>query len=146
MDTPRLADVLRDAFAGDDGVTDLSGGGYVPIQVEGVIDGRPFYFRARHDAVTIELKDPTAGEAAWNAELVVPTEYGAGYLADEVVVAVLRAFVLLFRQLHEDAPAYYLAALRERREARVEKQVLGPVLDAMAHQARSSAEGGADCG
>jgi len=55
-------------------------GGLCPVQAEGTIDGKPFYFRARHRQWSIGIGDDPVGAPEWHRrEAWGDGPYAAGY-------------------------------------------------------------------
>ena len=50
-------------------------GGNCPVQAEGTIDGKPFYFRARGRWWSLEIADVTFREERWG-----DSEFAAGWM------------------------------------------------------------------
>jgi len=52
-------------------------GGNCPVQAEGIVDGRPFYFRARGDEWSLDIgpEDQWHGYGCWRIE----RDYGSGF-------------------------------------------------------------------
>ena len=74
--------------------------GYAPVQVEGSIDGKRFYFRARFNAWSLSIHETAPGEyqtwpddQLWEyAEFYGESGYDASHTPDEdVLAAILKA-------------------------------------------------------
>lgn len=72
-----------------------------PVQAEGLVAGRPFYFRARHSewsftVAEVDGVDPAALDApdvasgrAWHREGIVPGRFEASYLSTDAAAALM---------------------------------------------------------
>lgn len=89
-----------------EGLIIITEGGNCPVQIEGTIDGRPFYFRARGESWSLEVH-PTADGAylSWpedGAEWSVEQEWGdgpfeAGWMSLDTARAIVKAGCELYR-------------------------------------------------
>ena len=59
-------------------------GGNCPVQAEGTIDGRPFYFRARGSAWSFGVGDDPVGEPEWEYEQeYLGGPFAAGWMTED---------------------------------------------------------------
>lgn len=79
-------------------------GGNCPVQAEGVVDGRPFYFKARGRRWYLEVGGIAAAEPEWRYEEPYGTgPYDAGWMTEDEARAFLEKAVDLYRA-RETAP------------------------------------------
>lgn len=66
-------------------------GGNCPVQAEGTIDGKEFYFRARYDSWSLSIGDDPIGSVEWEYEepYGTPDGYDAGWMSEDEA----RAFI-----------------------------------------------------
>lgn len=98
-----------------DGLEISTSGGNCPVQIEGTIDGRPFYFRARGEHWSIEIHPTATGDyLSWpndQAAWTIVGEYGewpdAGWMPIEQAMAIVEKSCDLWRvaQFREDRAA-----------------------------------------
>jgi hypothetical protein len=77
-------------------------GGWCPVQVTGMIDGLPFYFRARGDAWRLNIADAPGGDAVgvgfpgcpgWSYGENWGTWPDAGYMPDDIAIGFIEASI-----------------------------------------------------
>lgn len=108
-------------------------GGNCPVQIEGTIDGRPFYFRARGEHWSLEIH-PTAdgGYLSWpedDAEWRIGAEWGdgpfvAGWMPIETALAIVEAGCALWRVASKWEPS-------DPRDLEVANKVMADIKKAM---------------
>lgn len=126
MTEPELPPAEFNEHLGD-GIVLESCGGWCPVQAQGTVDGRPFYFRAR-DGISLAI-GPEGGTdddaisvscgtaEGWYVEAEHPSGY-AGYMSDAEVLFVLRVWFASFRAgypgLRPMTPEEWMDAVREQ--------------------------------
>lgn len=69
-------------------------GGNCPVEVEGTIDGKPFYFRARGEHYTLGVGADPIGSPDWFwREQYSPEKYAAGWMTEDEARAFLDQMV-----------------------------------------------------
>lgn len=71
--------------------------GNCPVQAEGIINGLPFYFRARWDRWTLGIGGDPIMAPVWSCEEDCPD---AGWMEDEEAIAHITTAAYLFAQGH----------------------------------------------
>lgn len=81
-------------------------GGNCPVQAEGTIRGKPFYFRARGEAWSIGIGGEVVMEPEWFYEEDYGDEpYVAGWMTEAEARAFIEKSADLYRESQESAPA-----------------------------------------
>lgn len=75
-------------------------GGYCPVQSEGWINGKPFYFRARYERWSLGIGGDPIIDPEWYAEVEYPGEmFAAGYMEeDEALACIHKAAAMYLEQ------------------------------------------------
>ncbi len=86
----------------DNGITIDWLGGNCPVQAEGMIDGKPLYFRARGSGWRLEV----GGDSVINPEWKYEEDYGdgpfdAGFMSEDEARAFIGKAVALYRNCHK---------------------------------------------
>lgn len=93
-------------MSNDDGMTITTSGGNCPVQIEGTIDGRPFYFRARGEHWSLEIHPTATGHyLSWpddRAQWTIEQEWGdgpfdAGWMSIDTAMDIIKAGCALWR-------------------------------------------------
>lgn len=80
-------------------------GGNCPVQAEGTICGKPFYFRARGEAWSIGIGGEVVMEPEWYHDEDYGEEaFAAGWMTTDEARAFIDKAAALYRQSHHDAP------------------------------------------
>lgn len=73
-------------------------GGNCPVQAEGEIDGKPFYFRARGQRWSMGVGGEPAGSPEWeHREGWGDSPYAAGWMPEETAIAMIEKAAILYR-------------------------------------------------
>lgn len=79
-------------------------GGKCPVQAEGTINGKPFYFRSRGDWWCIEIG---FGKAGWKYEESYGNWPEAGYITDDEAMEFIRqAAIYYMEETQQDGQTY----------------------------------------
>jgi hypothetical protein len=75
-------------------------GGNCPVQAEGVIDGKPFYFRARGEHWSMGVGGEPVCSPEWeHVEEWGDGQYAAGWMPEEVAHQMIAKAVAMYRAL-----------------------------------------------
>lgn len=86
----------------EEGVVIETYGGSCPVQVEGTIDGLPFYFRGRHNTISLAIASTPNGdvfaEDAWYyEENYGDADFAAGYIPLGEAVEFINKAIKMYR-------------------------------------------------
>jgi len=89
----------------DPGLTITRLGGNCPVQAEGVVDGEPFYFRARWEHWRLEIGNPSLDPEWSYQERYGDSPYAAGWMnEDEARAFIAQAVERWRRERHSPDP------------------------------------------
>lgn len=72
-------------------------GGFCPVQAEGDVDGKPFYFRARGDTWVLRVGDNVFSPTAWRYSEPFGKWPDAGWMELDTAVSFIRKAIALYR-------------------------------------------------
>ena len=81
-------------------------GGNCPVQAEGVVDGKPFYFRARGDrwSLSVDLNGSLLNPEWSYVEPYGGTEFSAGWMEEDVALEMIeKAIGIYLREKNESS-------------------------------------------
>ena len=87
----------------DESVSVETYGGMCPVQVEGTIDGKPFYFRGRHNTISLAIASTSFGdifaEDAWYYEEVYGDDnFAAGCIPLSEVAEFINKAIKMYKE------------------------------------------------
>jgi hypothetical protein len=77
-------------------------GGNCPVQAEGTVDGKPFYFRARGEHWSMGIGGEPVGAPEWEYEEAYGEWPAAGWMSTDEARAFIAQAVELYRQRDTD--------------------------------------------
>lgn len=76
-------------------------GGNCPVQAEGTINDHPFYFRGRHEQVSLSIAGPSGDVFGSDAWVHTDQNDDAGWLEDKIALDIIKAFAHIWLKTAE---------------------------------------------